>query len=215
VPSLLLLGDSILDNAPYTAPEPDTAAHLRRRLGGSWSVELLARDGAVMADIQAQLRTFGTRPDWLVLSVGGNDVSRHVGLLGMPLRHAGELLAALATIGEEFAARYQEVVRVVVPAAERLVLCTIYEVPLDPPPFARLVRVPLAMLNDRIVRIAAAEGATVLDLRSVCTEPEHFVLQIEPSAIRRAPSADAIAELVTNGPRIGAARVAMVREPTG
>ena len=32
---LLLLGDSILDNAPYTTPKPDTAAHLRRLIGAA------------------------------------------------------------------------------------------------------------------------------------------------------------------------------------
>lgn len=36
---VVLLGDSILDNRPYTAPAPDTTDCLRRLLGGEWSVE--------------------------------------------------------------------------------------------------------------------------------------------------------------------------------
>jgi hypothetical protein len=39
--TVVLLGDSILDNAAYTSPAPDTAARLR---------ELAARDGAVSGE---------------------------------------------------------------------------------------------------------------------------------------------------------------------
>ena len=78
---LVLLGDSILDNAPYTNPEPDTTAHLQRILGEEWSVTRLALDGAVMADVGDQLGKIDGRPDVAVLSVGGNDVLQHVMLL--------------------------------------------------------------------------------------------------------------------------------------
>ena len=54
--TVLLLGDSILDNAPYTGPEPDTTEHLRRLLAPEWSIRRLAQDGARMADVHSQLR---------------------------------------------------------------------------------------------------------------------------------------------------------------
>jgi hypothetical protein len=69
-------------------------------------------------------------------------------------------------------------------------------VQLEPAPYAKLARVPLAVLNDRIMRIAARLGLDVLDLRSICTEPSDFVLQIEPSAKGAAKIARAIAGLV-------------------
>lgn len=78
--SLCLLGDSILDNAPYTRPAPDTTAHLQQLLTG-WSVERRARDGARMSGVEAQLRGLTARPTVAVLSIGGNDAVEHVGLL--------------------------------------------------------------------------------------------------------------------------------------
>src|SRR5215218_4847963 len=79
--SLVLLGDSILDNGPYTRPEPDTTAHLERLLAPQWSVRRLARDGATIGDLRFQLGELPTRPAQAVLSIGGNDAARHVGLL--------------------------------------------------------------------------------------------------------------------------------------
>jgi hypothetical protein len=41
--TLVLLGDSILDNNPYTRPRPDTTAHLQRLLP-DWSVQRCAME---------------------------------------------------------------------------------------------------------------------------------------------------------------------------
>jgi hypothetical protein len=60
---LVLLGDSILDNASYTDPDPDTTTHLQRLLAERWSVTRLALDGAVMADVGDQLNEIDGRPD--------------------------------------------------------------------------------------------------------------------------------------------------------
>lgn len=213
MPSLVLLGDSILDNAPYTAPAPDTATHLRRLLGGDWSVELLARDGATMSDMPRQLAQLATRPDWAVLSIGGNDVARYVGLLDRPMRHAGDLLEELVRIGDAFAESYRAVLEGLAPRAARVVACTIYEVPLEPPTLARHARVPLGMLNDWIARLAAETGATLLDLRTVCTGPADFVLQIEPSAQGAEKIARSIARLI--GTLSGAAATPSPAFPRG
>lgn len=40
--TLVLLGDSILDNAPYGRPEPDTTTHLQRLLP-EWDATSLAQ----------------------------------------------------------------------------------------------------------------------------------------------------------------------------
>ena len=49
-------------------------------------------------------------------------------------------------------------------------MCTIYEVQLEPPVFAKRVRVPLAVINDRILRVAAKLGLDTLELRSVAAK---------------------------------------------
>jgi lysophospholipase L1-like esterase len=206
--TLVLLGDSILDNHPYTRPAPDTTAHLQRLLTG-WSIRRVAIDGSRMRDIEPQLRALQERPSLAVLSVGGNDAIEHVDVLDRRASSSAEVLRELLAIADRFAQEYEAVARAVRDRVERTVLCTIYEVQLEPAPYAALARVPLALLNDRIVRTAAAIGADVLELRSVCTEPADFVRQIEPSPQGAAKIARAIAEVAgaeaAGGSRIFAA----------
>jgi hypothetical protein len=205
--TLVLLGDSILDNAPYTMPEPDTTAHLQRLLGPRWSVHRLAQDGAKMSDVRFQLRALTTPPAAAVLSIGGNDAGEHIGLLERRASAAAEILHELLIIADDFGRRYEAVARAVAERVPRTLLCTIYEVQLEPPPYARLARVPLAVLNDRIVRTGARLGLDILELRSVCTEPGDFVLQIEPSAQGAARIASAIAAVLDGAESLRSARV--------
>jgi lysophospholipase L1-like esterase len=204
---LVLLGDSILDNASYTFPKPDTTSHLERLLGPEWSILRLAQDGATMADVGAQLHRFEEQSAAAVLSIGGNDALQHVGLFERSASTSSEVLAELLLIAEDFGRAYETVAREVVARFKRTVICTIYEVQLEPREYARLARVPLAVLNDRIVRIGSKLGADVLDLRSVCTEPSDFVLQIEPSASGAAKIAEAIAAVLENKSTVKAARM--------
>lgn len=208
--SVVLLGDSILDNAPYTGPGRDTTTHLGRLLGPGWQVTRLAQDGATMADLPLQLARLIARPDWAILSIGGNDAVAHLGLFDRSVRHATEVLEELLLIGEDFAIRYRAALGTVRGVADHLVLCTIYEPPLEPPRLARLARVPLALLNDWIIRIGAAHDAAILDLRSVCTHPEDFVQQIEPSARGAEKIARAIAALLGHGPPLRSGNVLAV-----
>lgn len=205
--NVLLVGDSILDNQPYTRPLPDTATHLRAALGEGWTVELLARDGAVMAEIPEQLQQVTSRDACAFVSIGGNDLTRHLSLLDRPSATAAELLGAVLHIADEFSATYEAAVRAVANRVARTVLCTIYEVQLEPPPFAELARVPLGVMNDRIIRTAARLGLEVLELRDVCTEPSDFVLQIEPSAQGARRIADAIADVLLDDAGTAAARI--------
>lgn len=206
VQRLVLLGDSILDNYPYTDPEPDTTAHLKRMLAPTWSVERLAVDGATMGRVPSQLGRLEGRPDVAVLSIGGNDVTRHTDLLDRPGTGL-ELLEQLLTIADDFARDYELAARAVAKQAKRTVLCTIYEVQLQPAIAARLVRLPLGVLNDRIMQIGSRLGLDVLELRSVCTDPEDFVLSIEPSAQGAEKIAAAIAAMVRNESSLSSARV--------
>ena len=193
---LVLLGDSILHNDSYTRPEPSTTDHLTRLLR-DWLVTRVAVDGSTMADISSQLRQLSGRPTVAVLSVGGNDAVEHVGLLSQPAANSADVLGQLLEISADFGSRYEAVARSVVQHAHRVVLCTIYEAPLEPPVYAELARVPLSLLNDQIIRVGSRLGCDVLDLRSVCNEPRDFVLQIEPSSQGAAKIARAIAAVVT------------------
>jgi len=162
---LALFGDSILDNAAYTHPEPDTTAHLERQLGADWTVQRLALDGAMMHNVGEQLSALRDRPDVAVLSVGGNDAIEHIDILEQPAVTSGTVLEDLEKIGASFHTAYERVARAVAQRAARTIVCTIYEVQLEPPVFAKRVRVPLAVINDRILRVAAKLGLDTLELR--------------------------------------------------
>jgi hypothetical protein len=69
------------------------------------------------------------------------------------------------------------------------------------------VRVPLAVLNDRILRTAAKLGLDALDLRSVCTEATDFVQQIEPSPQGAAKIAKAIVGAMRGNGELSSGRV--------
>ena len=204
--ALVLLGDSILHNDPYTRPEPSTTDHLTKLLP-DWSVTRGAIDGSRMADISSQLRELSGRPNVAVLSVGGNDAVEHVGILSQSASSYAEVLQQLLRIAEDFAERYDAVARAVAKHAERVVLCTIYEAALEPPLYAELARVPLSLLNDRIIQVASRLGLDVLDLRSVCNEKRDFVLQIEPSARGAAKIARAIAAVASGTSEVRSSRV--------
>jgi lysophospholipase L1-like esterase len=204
--TLVLLGDSILDNAPYTTPERDTTAHLQNLLP-AWTVVRLAQDGATMSDMRSQLRELPNRPLTAVLSIGGNDAIEHISVLDTRASNSADVLEELLAIADNFGSRYEAVARSVAEHADRLVLCTIYEVQLQPARYAQLARVPLALLNDRIIRTASRLGLEVLELRSVCTETSDFVLQIEPSAQGAAKIARAITAIMADSVRLKSARV--------
>jgi hypothetical protein len=204
--TLVLIGDSILDNGPYTRPGPDSTAHLQEQLP-QWLVRRLAQDGAIMSDIQTQLRDLNDRPSVAVLSIGGNDALRHLSLLDRATSGSADVLQELLVIVDDFGSEYESVARSVAGHAERTVLCTIYNVQLQPARYAELARVPIALLNDRIIQTAGRLGVDVLELRSVCTDPEDFVQQIEPSARGALKIASAIATLVTGGALLTSGRL--------
>lgn len=206
--TVVLLGDSILDNRPYTAPEPDTTELLQQMLGDGWSVDLAARDGARMRDMGRQLHQANDRSATAILSIGGNDLIEHIDLLTRPASAgAAPVLEELLAISDDFGERYEDLACSVATQFDRAVLCTIYEVRLEPPPVARLARIPLGVMNDRIIRVAARLGLEVLELREVCTASSDFVLQIEPSASGAAKIAKAIAAMLRQDPSVRTGRI--------
>src|SRR4051812_37151558 len=70
---LVLLGDSTLDNKVYVPPGSDVTALLKRTLPQSWTVTLLAFDGAMIRDVEKQVRSLPRDATQLLISVGGNN----------------------------------------------------------------------------------------------------------------------------------------------
>ena len=85
MPHLVLIGDSILDNAAYTRGGPDVVSQVRGLLAPGWEATLLAVDGSTTDHVADQLGRLPKQATHLVLSVGGNDALMHQRILG--LRH--------------------------------------------------------------------------------------------------------------------------------
>src|SRR3954462_4689860 len=74
---VVLLGDSVLDNAGYLGGHgPEVVTQLRARLPAGWRATLLARGGSVTLDVPQQLRQLPADASHLVISAGGNDAGR-------------------------------------------------------------------------------------------------------------------------------------------
>jgi lysophospholipase L1-like esterase len=179
---VVLLGDSVLDNAGYLGGRgPDVVTQLRARLPAGWRATLLARGGSVSLDVPEQLRLLPTDASHLVISAGGNDAGRQEAVLGAPVRSVGEALAGIAGIRERFRRDYQAMLSPVLVRRLPLALCTIYD-----PRFADAARrsatiVALSAFNDIITREAFSRGLPVIDLRLVCAEDEDFAAPTGPS----------------------------------
>src|SRR5262245_18935153 len=68
---VVLLGDSIFDNARYVPDHPAVIDQLRRGLSAGWKATLLAVDGSCLDHIPEQLGNIPDDATHLVVSVGG------------------------------------------------------------------------------------------------------------------------------------------------
>lgn len=181
MPHVVLLGDSIFDNAAYVSGGPDVAAHLRRLLPEGWRTTLLAVDGAVVADVERQLSRLPAGATHLVLSVGGNDALAWIDILDRRAGSVAEVLDLLAEMGSGFRTRYERMLSGVLRPGLPLTVCTVYDGRLGDADLQRRARTALTVFNDAILQSAWAAGIPVIELRQVCTEPGDYANPIEPS----------------------------------
>ena len=177
---IVLLGDSIFDNAAYTAGAPDVISHLRAGLPPQWRATLLAIDGSVARDLSRQVAGVPADATDLVVSVGGNDALGNIDLLDIPVRSTAEALRLFGERAAVFRVAYNAALDSALALGRRTTVCTIYEGDLAPP-VAALARVALVFFNDVILRSAQERDVGVIDLRLVCTEPSDYANPIEPS----------------------------------
>src|SRR5215510_874596 len=68
MPHVILLGDSIFDNAAYTLGGPDVISQVREFLSAGWQASLLAVDGSTTEDVLKQLSRLPADATHLVLN---------------------------------------------------------------------------------------------------------------------------------------------------
>jgi hypothetical protein len=193
---VILLGDSIFDNAAYVRGGPDVVKQLRGKLPFDWRATLLAVDGAVTRGVAAQLARLPADATHLVVSVGGNDALGASYLLGQSVGTVGEAVSLLEVAQQRFAADYEAMVDAVAARGLPTALCTIYDTPPSGPDH-RIIRTALAIFNDVVTRAAFRRGHALIDLRLLCDQDEDYANPIEPSVQGGDKIAWAIATLVS------------------
>jgi lysophospholipase L1-like esterase len=196
---VVLLGDSIFDNAAYTGGAPDVVQRVRQRLPHGSKATLGAVDGAAIRDVGEQLRLLPADATHLIVSVGGNDALGHIDFLGAPARSTAEALLGLADVAAEFERRYHEMLTQVLAHELPTAICTIYYPRFPDAGLQKIALTGLTVFNDCITRAAFIHGIPLLDLRFVCTEEGDYADPIEPSAQGGEKIALAIVEMVGHG----------------
>lgn len=198
---VVLLGDSIFDNAAYVGGGPDVLAQLRAALPDGWTATLLAVDGAVVDGVGRQLARTPPDATHLVVSVGGNDALEHVGLLERRARTGAEALTWFHDAAAAFSVRYRTLLGRIARekrAEQQVVVCTIYNGNLGPD-LQRAATAALGIFNDVITRAAREHDWPVIELRDVASEAADYANPIEPSVRGGGKIARAIARVVTGG----------------
>ena len=178
---LVLLGDSVFDNAAYVRGGLDVISHLRQQVPEGWRVTLRAIDGSVVQGVQRQISGIPPEASNLVVSVGGNDALQRVSLLEQKAQSMAEALDKLATVGEEFQYQYREMLRAVLRLGLPTAVCTIYYPRFPEATIQRLAVTALAVFNDVIIREAFSARIPLLDLRLICDDDADYANPIEPS----------------------------------
>jgi len=194
---IVLLGDSIFDNAAYVAGGPDVVRQLRDILPSGWRATLNALDGAVIADLPRQLEILPSDASHLVVSVGGNDALGEAGLLDRKVSSMAEALELIFEVRERFRSAYARMLDQVLQRRLPLAVCTIYEARFPEPATRRMAATALTALNDAITREAFARGVDCIDLRVLCNDDRDFANPIEPSVHGGAKIAAAILSFAT------------------
>ena len=196
MPHLVLIGDSIFDNAAYTLGGPDVVSQVRGLLAPGWEATLLAVDGSTTDHVADQLGRLPVEATHLMLSVGGNDALKHLSILEAPASSMAQSIEALADIASDFERRYRLAIAACLETGLPLAVCTIYNGCFDDPSFQRLASATLTMFNDAIIRVAIEHALPVIDLRLVCVAAEDYANPIEPSSVGGAKIARVIVGLI-------------------
>ena len=196
---VVLLGDSIFDNAAYVRG-PDVVKQVQAALPPDWEATLRAVDGAVIDDVPRQLAKMPAYATHFVLSVGGNDALGHLGLFERRPRNGAEALTWFADAVAPFAQRYRTLLKRIATEKrpdQRVIVCTIYSGNLGADTH-RAATAGIAIFNDAIQRAAREQAWPVIELRDLFTDPADYANPIEPSVRGGEKLARAIVRAVTS-----------------
>ncbi|MFL9826668.1 SGNH/GDSL hydrolase family protein [Rhodoplanes sp. SY1] len=193
---VVLLGDTVFDPGADVGSSGGVLAALRRVLPAGAAASSLARDGAAIDDLPAQLTRLPADVTHLVVSIGGADAIAALAGVTDPVATVGDSLDRLAAARDRFAGRYAAVADALKATHRPVALCTMWRPSAREDRFARAAGVGIDLLDNAIVRIALARGLALIDLRLVCPGEDDFDLAGTPSARGCAKTASAVVRFV-------------------
>lgn len=194
---VVLLGDSIFDNARYVPDRPPVIDQLRQALPRGWLASLLAVDGHITEDVANQLKDLPADATHLVVSAGGNDALSESTILSEAACTVGEALYRMHEVRMRFRHSYRAMLQALAAVGKPTAVCTVYDAI---PGLGPAEQTALGGFNEVILREAFLARLPVIDLRLVCDRPSDYshVSPIEPSVVGGAKIARVIAEIVTS-----------------
>jgi hypothetical protein len=195
---VVLLGDSIFDNAAYVSGGPDVVIQLGALIPRGWKATLKAVDGARTLDVANQLAGLPSDTTHLIVSVGGNDALMQKPLLEEKASSVAEVLTKLARIRDEFHANYRSMLDGVLDLKRPSAVCTIYDANYPEPQLREIANAGLTIFNDVITREAATHRIPIIDLRVIFNSEADYANPVEPSVIGGEKIARAVAKFVTS-----------------
>ena len=178
---VILLGDSVFDNAAYVARGPDVRQQLADILPPGFRATLLARDGAVISGVIQQLKQLPMGATHLAISAGGNDALQAAGVLEDRAISVADALKKLSFVCDGFATAYGSLLDAVAQRNLPTAVCTIYQPRFPDVERRRTAAAALTLFNDLITFQAFSRRIALIDLRIICSQDQDFANPIEPS----------------------------------
>jgi len=194
---ILLIGDSIFDNAAYVKEGLDVIASLRQQISPAWKASLRAVDGSLVENVREQILDLPEDTTHLIVSAGGNNAILQADILQQKAASIAEVLNMLADAAAAFEYQYSEMLHALLSLDKPTAVCTIYYPRMPEPVIQKIAVAGLTIFNDVIIRQAFVAGIPLIDLRLVCNEDADYANEIEPSEAGGRKIANAIARLVT------------------
>ena len=179
--SIVLVGDSIFDNATYVPGEPCVTEQLRARVREGVDVSMLAVDGDFVNDVHQQIKKMPAQATHIFVSAGGNDALRCSYSFTKEYSSSVQLFTEWSVMRKEFRDSYRAMLEALTSLGRHTTVCTIYDAVPGVDEFAITA---LSLFNDVITAEAIYAGVPVVDLRWICTEASDYSRQspIEPSS---------------------------------
>ncbi len=178
---VVLLGDSIFDNAAYVGSGPAVIQQLRTLLPADWNASLLAVDGSMTFNVSRQLDRLPADATHLILSIGGNDAINNADILQRSATSTADALHQLASAADQFEHDYSEMLQAVLSRNLPTAICTVYYPCFPDADVQRLSVTALTVFNDCIIRAAIVNRLPLIDLRLICSDEGDYANPIEPS----------------------------------